>query len=65
MALSDLLAALSENTTVDVTVYGSNDAQIVTLNAPGYGALDPTLLTETVAKLTVVSGREVFVYLAS
>lgn len=59
MKLTDLLAALSSNANVNVTLIDGNDNPMITFNAAGYGAVENDLGTRTVKRIKITSGTAV------
>lgn len=59
MILSDLLAALSNNTGASITLVDSADNKIITFNASGYEAVEGDITSRTVKSVKIVSGTAV------
>lgn len=61
MKLSDLLAALSNNENVDVTLLDSKDIKLITFNAAGYVAVESELGKRIVRRIKITSATNVFI----
>lgn len=61
MKLADLLAALSNNENVDVTLLDSKDIKLITFNAAGYVAVESELGKRTVKRIKITSATNIFV----
>lgn len=61
MTLSQLLAALSNNTEVNVVLMDDGDNQLITFGAAGYASLESDLGTRTVKRIKINSAKEVVI----
>ena len=61
MKLADLLAALSNNTNVDITLLDSKDIKLITFNAAGYVAVESALGKRDVKRIKITSATNVFI----
>ena len=61
MKLSALLAALSSNVNVVVTLIDDNDNILVSFGAPGYGTISEDLGNRVVKRVKIVTGTQVTV----
>lgn len=59
MILSETLAALSNNTAVNITLLDDADNQVITFNAAGYAAVESDLGTRKVKRIKINSGTSV------
>lgn len=59
MILSETLAALANNTAVNITLLDDQDNQVIQFNAAGYEAIESDLGTRTVKRIKVSSGTSV------
>lgn len=59
MFLSEILAALANNTNVNITLMDDQDTQVVTFNAGGYGAIESDLGSRTVKRIKINSGTSI------
>lgn len=65
MILIDLLAALSSNTNVNITLMDSNDTALITFGASGYGSIESDLGSRTVDTIKVNGSTSLTISLAS
>lgn len=63
MILSETLAALSNNTNLNITLMDDQDNQLITFNAVGYPSVESDLGTRTVKSIKVSSGTAVVISL--
>lgn len=61
MILSDVLAALSNNTGVNITLMDDSDNTLITFNAAGYGAVESDLGTRNVKRIKINTANSVTV----
>lgn len=59
MALSDLLATLSGNEGLNISLVDNTDKTLITFNAAGYASIESDLGTRTVRSIKVVSASAV------
>lgn len=59
MILSEILAALANNASVNITLVDDEDNQVVTFNAAGYGAIESELGERKVKRIKINSGISV------
>lgn len=59
MILSDLLAALSSNTGVSITLMDDNDNALITFNAAGYGAVESDLGSRKIKRIKINTANSV------
>ena len=65
MTLSALLAALSSNTNVNITLMESNDTQLITFMAGGYASIESDLGARTVDTIKVNTSTSITISLAA
>lgn len=65
MLLKDLLAALSSNTNVNITLMDSNDTALITFVASGYASIESDLGDRTVSTVKVNSSTSITITLAA
>jgi len=56
MKLSDVLAALANNTDLKITLIDSNDTELVIFNAPGHGSIETDITDREVRRIKIDSG---------
>ena len=61
MKLSDLLAALSSNQAVNITLLDANDNTLITFNATGYKVVDKDLGDRTVKRIKIKMATAVLI----
>ena len=59
MKLKDLLAALANNQTVNITLIDDNDNILITFGAPGYSTISDDLGNRDVKWIKIVAGNQV------
>lgn len=59
MKLKDLLATLSNNSTVNITLIDDNDNILITFVAPGYGTISDDLGNREVKWIKINTGNQV------
>lgn len=59
ITLSDLLAALANNTTASITLLDSADNKIITFNAAGYEAVEGDITARKVKSIKVASAQSI------
>ena len=59
MTLAEILAALSSNTNVNITLTDDQDNQLITFNAAGFAAVESDLGTRKVKRIKINSGTAV------
>lgn len=59
MILKNLLAALSNNSAVNITLIDDNDNILITFGAPGYNTISDDLGNRTVKRVKIVTGNQV------
>ena len=59
ITLSDLLAALANNTTASITLLDSADNKIITFNAAGYEAVEGDITARKVKSIKVTSAQAI------
>lgn len=59
MKLKDLLAALSNNSTVNITLIDNNDNVLITFGAPGYSTISDDLGNREVKWIKINTGNQV------
>ena len=55
MKLSDVLKALANNADLKITLIDSNDAELVTFNAPGYESIETDITERDVKRISIVT----------
>ena len=65
MLLKDVLAALSSNLNVNITIMDNNDNTLITFVAPGYASVESDLGERTVNIIKVVSSTALAISLAA
>ena len=65
MTLGALLAALSSNTNVNITLMDSNDTALITFVASGYASIESDLGSRTVSTVKVNSSTSITITLAA
>lgn len=63
MTLAETLAALSNNTNVNITLMDDQDNALITFNAVGYPSIESDLGTRVVKAIKVASGTSVVISL--
>ena len=64
MTLRSLLEALSINANITITLIDENDANIISFNAPGYAAVEDTLLDGyEVKRIKISSSSAVMIFI--
>ena len=64
MTLRSLLEALSINANITITLIDENDTNIISFNAPGYAAVEDTLLDEyEVKRIKISSSSAVMIFI--
>ena len=63
MKLSDLLAALSNNTGVNIVLMDDTDNQLITFGAAGYASLESDLGDRIVKRVKISNAKEVVISL--
>ena len=63
MILIDLLAALSSNANVNITLMDDNDKVLITFVASGYEAVEDTLGARVVKRIKITSGTAITISL--
>jgi hypothetical protein len=61
MTLSQLLAALSNNTGVNIILLDDEDNQLITFGAAGYASLESDLGTRVVKRVKINNAKEVVI----
>lgn len=59
MILKNLLAALSNNSAVNITLIDDNDNILITFGAPGYNTISDDLGNRIVKRVKIVTGNQV------
>ena len=65
MTLGALLAALSSNANVNITLMDSNDTALITFVASGYASIERDLGSRTVSTVKVNSSTSITITLAA
>lgn len=65
MTLGALLAALSSNANVNITLMDSNDTALITFVASGYASIESDLGNRTVSTVKVNSSTSITITLAA
>lgn len=63
MTLENLLPTLSKNESLNITLVDSDDTNLITFNAAGYGSVESDLFARTVSKITVNSNKSMLIKL--
>ena len=59
MTLKDLLAAMSNNSNVSITLIDDNDNVLITFGAPGYNTISADLGARKVKRIKIVTSNQV------
>ena len=65
MTLLQVLTALANNTTTNITLVDAENNQIITFNASGYEAVDATYTAKVVKAITIISAQAVTISIAN
>lgn len=65
MTLLQVLTAMANNTTTNITLIDTENKQIITFNAAGYEGIDATITAKIVNSITINSAQAVTISIAN